>query len=84
MSTLSSPHPQSLRKTASIRNLPVNLFASVMGIAGLSIAWRQASQQFGVSSLMGEAAGILALIGAILALVALPVVELCNAVARLL
>ena len=33
-----------------------------MGIAGLSIAWRQASHEFGVSPLMSEAAGILALI----------------------
>lgn len=62
MSTLSSSNPQSLRKTASIRNLPVNLFASVMGIAGLSIAWRQASHEFGVSPLISDAAGILALI----------------------
>ena len=62
MPTLSSSNPQSLRKTASIRNLPVNLFASVMGIAGLSIAWRQASHEFGLSLLMSEAAGTLALI----------------------
>ena len=62
MTTLSSTNPQSLRKTASVRNLPVNLFASVMGIAGLSIAWRQASQEFGASSLIAEAAGILALV----------------------
>ncbi|QOT77995.1 SLAC1 anion channel family protein [Cupriavidus basilensis] len=62
MSTLSSPQPQSLRATASIRNLPVNLFASVMGIAGLSIAWRQASHEFGVSPLISDAAGVLALV----------------------
>ncbi|MCP3017683.1 SLAC1 anion channel family protein [Cupriavidus basilensis] len=62
MSTLSSPHPQSLRTSASIRNLPVNLFASVMGIAGLSIAWRQASHEFGVSPLISDAAGVLALV----------------------
>lgn len=60
MSTFSSAHPQSVRKTASIRNLPVNLFASVMGIAGLSIAWRHASHEFGVSLLISEAAGIVA------------------------
>lgn len=35
MSTLSNPHPHTLRKSASVRHLPVNLFASVMGIAGL-------------------------------------------------
>jgi tellurite resistance protein len=60
--TLSSIHPQTLQGNASIRNLPVNLFASVMGIAGLSIAWRQASHEFGISPLISEAAGILSII----------------------
>jgi len=60
VSTLSISNPQSLQKTASIRNLPVNLFASVMGVAGLSIAWRQASHEFGVTPLISEAAGVLA------------------------
>lgn len=62
MSTLSSTQPQALQRNASIKNLPVNLFASVMGIAGLSIAWRQASQEFGVTPLISAAAGILAII----------------------
>ncbi|CAB3629484.1 SLAC1 anion channel family protein [Achromobacter pestifer] len=61
MSTLSSSSPRSLPGNVSIRNLPVNLFASVMGIAGLSIAWRQASLEFGVSPLIAEAVGIAAL-----------------------
>lgn len=47
-------------KRASIEHLPVNLFASVMGIAGLALAWRQASHAFGVSPLFSEAAGLLA------------------------
>lgn len=38
------------------------MFASVMGIAGLSIAWRQASAQFGVSPLIAEAAGIVSIV----------------------
>nr|WP_248293269.1 SLAC1 anion channel family protein [Achromobacter sp. Bel] len=59
---MSNPCPQPLSRHTSLRHLPVNLFASVMGIAGLSIAWRQASQAFGVSPLMGEAAGIAALV----------------------
>lgn len=58
----SNPNPQFVRKNASIRNLPVNLFASVMGIAGLSIAWRQASHEFGITPLISEAAGILAIL----------------------
>lgn len=61
MSTLSNSNPQSLPGPASIRNLPVNLFASVMGLAGLSLAWRQASQEFGVSLAISEAAGVVAL-----------------------
>ncbi|WP_316877703.1 SLAC1 anion channel family protein [Ralstonia wenshanensis] len=62
MSTLSSTHPPALQRSASIKNLPVNLFASVMGIAGLSIAWRQASQEFGVTPLISAAAGMLAIV----------------------
>jgi tellurite resistance protein len=33
-----------------------------MGIAGLSIAWRQANHEFGVSPLIGEVVGILAVV----------------------
>ncbi len=61
MQTLLKSHPQPSPRVASIRNLPVNLFASVMGIAGLSLAWRQASQQFGATPLIAETIGILAL-----------------------
>jgi len=53
---------QQLQPKASIKNLPVNLFASVMGIAGLSMAWRQASQEFGISLLISSSAGILAIL----------------------
>ncbi|WER50915.1 SLAC1 anion channel family protein [Cupriavidus sp. WKF15] len=62
MSTLSGTQPQALQRNASLEHLPVNLFASVMGIAGLSIAWRQASQEFGVTPLISAAAGMLAVI----------------------
>jgi len=51
-----------LRPKGSIKNLPVNLFASVMGIAGLSMAWRQASLEFGVNMLISTSVGILALV----------------------
>jgi len=40
--------------------LPVNLFASVMGIAGLTLAWRQANHQFGTSPLVDTAIGCIA------------------------
>ena len=62
MSTLLGSHPQSVRKSATIRNLPVNLFASVMGVAGLSIAWRFASHAFGISLLISDVAGGLAVL----------------------
>lgn len=46
--------------TPSIKNLPVNLFGSVMGLAGLGLAWRLAHQYFGVSPVIGEAIGLFA------------------------
>ena len=62
VSTLSSTKPEALQCSASLEHLPVNLFAAVMGIAGLSIAWRQASQQFGVTPLISAATGLLAIL----------------------
>jgi tellurite resistance protein len=41
----------------SISQLPINLFASVMGIAGLSLAWREAASLLGIPSLPGEMFG---------------------------
>ena len=62
MSTLSSPGSQVVRNSASIKNLPVNLFGSVMGIAGLSLAWRLTSHEFGVSPYISGAIGTLAIV----------------------
>ncbi|OUL99494.1 SLAC1 anion channel family protein [Variovorax sp. JS1663] len=45
----------------SIRNLPVNLFASVMGLSGLALAWRLAHGSLGAPAFVGEAIGTLAL-----------------------
>jgi tellurite resistance protein len=47
-------------RQASIQYLPVNLFASVMGLAGLTLSWRQASRQFGTSPVIGDAIGTVA------------------------
>jgi tellurite resistance protein len=47
--------------TASVRNLPVNLFASVMGLAGLALAWRIAHASLGAPAFVGEAIGAFAL-----------------------
>ncbi|WP_042161146.1 SLAC1 anion channel family protein [Paenibacillus gorillae] len=53
---------QKQRTFGSIQFLPVNLFASVMGISGLSLAWREASKLFGTSALIAEISGIVAII----------------------
>ncbi|XHS76580.1 SLAC1 anion channel family protein [Burkholderiaceae bacterium UC74_6] len=44
----------------SVRHLPVNLFAAVMGLAGLSMAWRLVQHQYGFGGALGEGAGWLA------------------------
>lgn len=62
MATLSRQSAQSVRNRPSIKNLPVNLFGSVMGIAGLSIAWRLAGLAFGVTPLISGVVGAVAVI----------------------
>lgn len=44
----------------SIKNLPINLFGSVMGLAGLGLAWRLSGQYYGVGGVLGEAIDALA------------------------
>ncbi|MET0349301.1 MAG: C4-dicarboxylate ABC transporter [Rhizobacter sp.] len=44
---------------ASIRHLPVNLFASVMSLAGLALAWRLGVDAFGLPAGVGEIVGML-------------------------
>ena len=51
---------ESITKSTSIKNLPINLFGSVMGLAGLSLAWRLASQQFAQVSVIADAIGLFA------------------------
>lgn len=51
------PRPQQRHAQLSLQHLPVNLFASVMGVSGLSLAWRQASHEFGTSALVDSAIG---------------------------
>jgi tellurite resistance protein len=45
----------------SVRNLPVSLFSSVMGLSGLALAWRVAHNSLGAPAFIGEAIGVLAL-----------------------
>lgn len=60
-------HPPA--QASSIRNLPVNLFGAVMGLAGLAMAWRLAHRDLGAPAFVGEAIGAFAL--AVFALLAL-------------
>lgn len=53
---------QKERSIGSIQFLPVNLFASVMGISGLSMAWHEASMLFGTSAVIADIIGILAVV----------------------
>ncbi|GAB2872037.1 dicarboxylate transporter/tellurite-resistance protein TehA [Pseudoduganella ginsengisoli] len=46
----------------SVRHLPVNLFASVMGIAGLALAWRLAEPAYGASPAIGQITGAAAVV----------------------
>lgn len=54
---------------ASIAHLPANLFAAVIGIAGLALAWRLAVPAFGAPQWIGDATSLLAF--AVFALLAL-------------
>ncbi|WP_339094801.1 SLAC1 anion channel family protein [Variovorax paradoxus] len=60
INTIATPSRTGSPRQASVRHLPVNLFASVMGISGLATAWRQATHQFGASPLVEGAIGAVA------------------------
>lgn len=46
----------------SVRHLPVNLFAAVMGIAGLALAWRLAEHTYGANPVIGQGFGAVAVL----------------------
>ncbi len=51
-----------LRTAPMLEYLPVGVFGSVMGLAGLSAAWRLASLHFGVSDAIADAIGLVAIV----------------------
>jgi tellurite resistance protein len=57
----SSPVVHLYRET-SVRNLPVNLFGSVMSLSGLALAWRLAHSGLGAPAFVGETIGAFALV----------------------
>lgn len=64
------PKPDnSARAVPPARHLPIGLFATVMSLSGLSLAWRLATRMYGVDIAVSNAIGIVALgVFAILAL----------------
>jgi tellurite resistance protein len=62
MNTAVVDRPATAAKQTSIKNLPVNLFGSVMGLAGLSLAWRLSAHVFGTSILIAELIGVIAIL----------------------
>jgi tellurite resistance protein len=62
MNTSIKDRPRATAAQNSVKNLPVNLFGSVMGLAGLSLAWRLASMVYGASTLIAEVVGIVAIL----------------------
>jgi tellurite resistance protein len=56
-------------KWRQLEYLPVSLFGSVMGLTGLSVAWRAASKTFGIATAPADSIGIAAIaVFAVLAL----------------
>lgn len=53
-------HAAQALPAASVRHLPVNLFAAVMGLSGLALAWRLAQARYGGSAVVGDAIGLFA------------------------
>lgn len=49
-------------KLNALQYLPVNLFGAVMGLSGLSLAWRLAATVFGLPTLIGEFIGLIAVL----------------------
>ena len=62
METKIAPVPVSGGLSATFNTFPVALFGSVMGLTGLSAAWHIAQLHYGVSPLLSEAIGALAIL----------------------
>jgi tellurite resistance protein len=43
-----------ISRPMSVRHVPINMFASVMGLSGLALAWRLAHKVFGVTAIVGD------------------------------
>ncbi len=59
---MTAAQPDQAGKIGSIQYLPVNLFGSVMGISGLSLAWRLSHQLFHTSPVIADLIGAIAIL----------------------
>jgi tellurite resistance protein len=59
---LTESKQQKIGKIGSIQYLPVNLFGAVMGISGLSLAWRLSHQLFHTSTVISDLIGVIAIL----------------------
>jgi tellurite resistance protein len=57
-----SPAPGGAGSWRMLEYLPVGLFGSVMGLTGLSVAWRLAHMRYGVPARIADAIGIIAVV----------------------
>lgn len=62
MNTAVAAGAPAVKKQNSVKNLPVNLFGSVMGLAGLSLAWRLSHDVLGTSIVIADTIGIIAIL----------------------
>ncbi|WP_338042353.1 SLAC1 anion channel family protein [Paenibacillus alba] len=59
---LTATKQQNIGKIGSIQNLPVNLFAAVMGISGLSSSWRLSHELFHTSAVLTDITSAIAIL----------------------
>lgn len=62
MTIAANPAAAAPLQRSSVQHLPVNLFGAVMGLSGLSLAWRGASKVFGTSPAIADVIGVVAVI----------------------
>ncbi|MRX11478.1 C4-dicarboxylate ABC transporter [Pseudoduganella sp. FT25W] len=62
MESVSSGAAVVARPLPSVRYLPVSLFGAVMSVAGLALAWRLASSNYGADIAISRAIGVMALL----------------------
>lgn len=62
MQSVQPIHAMPARATPSLQYLPVSLFGSVMSIAGLALAWRQAAKAYNIDPAVSNGIGVVALL----------------------